>query len=58
MDTYDFHLLDSPDNGDETFVVLTFSGGGTRAAAFAYGVLAKMREIPIENNRKNLLDES
>lgn len=57
MDTYDFHLLDSPDNGDETFVVLTFSGGGTRAAAFAYGVLAKMREIPIENNRKNLLDE-
>lgn len=56
-DTYDFHLLDSPDNGDETFVVLTFSGGGTRAAAFAYGVLAKMLEIPIDNNRKNLLDE-
>jgi NTE family protein len=56
-DTYDFRLLDSTANSDETFIVLTFSGGGTRTAAFAYGVLAKMREVPIGNKGKKLLDE-
>jgi hypothetical protein len=26
-------------NSEETFIILTFSGGGTRAAALSYGVL-------------------
>jgi len=33
--------------GEETLVSLAFSGGGTRAAAFAYGVLAELAETPL-----------
>jgi hypothetical protein len=41
-------------------VILAFSGGGTRAAAFSYGVLEALRRIEIVTNsgRKiRLLDE-
>lgn len=31
----------------DTFVVLAFSGGGTRAAAFSYGVLEKLRDTEV-----------
>jgi len=31
----------------DTVVVLAFSGGGTRAAAFAYGVLEELRRTPV-----------
>jgi len=41
---------------DETFVALTFSGGGTRAAAFAYGALAALKATEISPGR-TLLDE-
>jgi len=48
-------------NGDQTFVCLTFSGGGTRAAALAYGVLLGLRDTPIapsdDSPRRTLLDE-
>jgi NTE family protein len=53
---YNFASLNSPENSDETFVVLTFSGGGTRAAALAYGVLTKLRDTHL-TERKTLLDE-
>ena len=56
-DTYNFSKINSPENSDETFVVLTFSGGGTRAAALAYGVLAKLQETKIDKSNKTLLDE-
>jgi NTE family protein len=56
-DTYDFGRFNSPENGDETFVALTFSGGGTRAAALAYGVLDKLQQTRIDKNNKSLLDE-
>ena len=38
---------------------MTFSGGGTRAAAFAYGVLAALRDIEVEfdGRPRRLVDE-
>lgn len=48
-----------PENSDDIFVVLAFSGGGTRAAALSYGVLEKLRDTPvmIEGKERRLLDE-
>ncbi len=47
------------ENTDSLMLLLTFSGGGTRAAAFSYGVLEKLRdtEIQWEGRRTRLLDE-
>jgi len=44
---------------DDITIVLTFSGGGTRAAAFSYGVLKELRNTPvyIHNKQRRLLDE-
>ena len=53
---YDNLVDQAGGNGEETFVVLTFSGGGTRAAAFAYGVMEELRDTDIGNGR-SLLDE-
>jgi NTE family protein len=53
---YDFKQFDNAENGDSTFVVLTFSGGGTRAAALAYGVLDKLRKTKMPGSNKRLLD--
>src|SRR5262247_2355900 len=35
------------DKADKLFVVLSFSGGGTRAGALAYGVLAQLEAVKI-----------
>lgn len=55
---YDFHNA-LPENSNEVFVVLAFSGGGTRAAALSYGVLEKLREtsVVIDGKPRRLLDE-
>ncbi|MGH8514601.1 MAG: patatin-like phospholipase family protein, partial [Gammaproteobacteria bacterium] len=56
---YRYELLEANGNDDELFVVLTFSGGGTRAAAFSYGVLEELRRttVTIDGERRNLLTE-
>jgi NTE family protein len=56
---YRFSTLPSPGNSDSLFIVLTFSGGGTRAAALAYGTLEHLSrtEIQWEGQQRRLLDE-
>jgi len=51
--------LVDPANDDELLLLLTFSGGGTRAAAFSYGVLEALRDIKIltRGRERRLLDE-
>jgi NTE family protein len=51
------HLLN---NDKSTLVILAFSGGGTRAAAFSYGVLEALRRIEVsapDGRTIRLLDE-
>src|SRR5210317_1626672 len=53
-------LIQKRQNNDPyTFFVLSFSGGGTRAAAFSYGVLEELRrtEVNISGHRRRLIDE-
>jgi len=41
---YRYQSLASDGNTDQLFVILAFSGGGTRAAAFSYGVMEGLNE--------------
>jgi NTE family protein len=53
------HLKAGPHNTDKLFICLAFSGGGTRAAALAYGVMEELRRtrIRVDGEEKSLLDE-
>ncbi len=57
-DRYEFKTR-LPHNAEDTFVVLAFSGGGTRAAAFSYGVLEALRDTPVrvDGRQGRLLDQ-
>jgi len=47
-------------NSDKLFVVVTFSGGGKRAAAFSYGVLEALKDVKVttpDGEVHPLLDE-
>lgn len=52
-------FMGQPGNSDETLIFLSFSGGGTRAAAFSYGVLEELRntEVTIHGQKRMLLHE-
>ncbi len=56
---YRFERLERGSNTDQLFVILVFSGGGTRAAALSYGVLEALRDTPIQwqGQAVSLLDE-
>ena len=53
---YNFETLPQGANGDRLFVCLAFSGGGTRAAALAYGVMEELTRVDL-GGRRSLLDE-
>lgn len=55
--SYDFNRFDQPSDADETFVVLTFSGGGTRAACLSYGVLKELKNTKLPGTNRTALDE-
>jgi NTE family protein len=42
---YRYSNLSADDNSDDLFVILAFSGGGTRAAAFSFGVMEALAEV-------------
>ncbi len=46
-------------NDPHTLFILAFSGGGTRAAAFSFGVLEELRriEVVVDGQRRRLIDE-
>jgi len=51
--------LASPERSGRILLALTFSGGGTRAAAFAYGTLLELADttVVLEGRERRLLDE-
>lgn len=50
-------LADDGGRADHTFVVLALSGGGTRAAALAYGVMQELSTAKLKGRGETLLDE-
>lgn len=56
---YRIRQLASPERSGELLLLLAFSGGGTRAAAFAYGALEELAQTWawVGGRRRRLLDE-
>ena len=57
---YRFETHQAQVENKDTLVILAFSGGGTRAAAFSYGVLEYLRRTEVvgpKGNRGRLLDQ-
>ena len=52
------NLTDTPANNTEkNFIIVAMSGGGTRAAALAYGVVEEMNGAQLDRSGHTLLDE-
>jgi len=48
--------IDDVTRGDDVLIGLSFSGGGTRAAAFSFGVLTEMNRMPLHGAAASMLD--
>lgn len=59
MQEYSIESYASSKEDNEIFLLLSFSGGGTRAAAMAYGVMLELREtnVKLGHGSTRLLDE-
>jgi NTE family protein len=56
---YRFETALGPTGPTDDLIILAFSGGGTRAAAFSYGVLEALRDVEIDrpkHGKRRLLD--
>jgi NTE family protein len=49
-------VREAPSSYDDTVIAVAFSGGGTRAAAFSYGVLQGFDETHVQARAASLLD--
>jgi NTE family protein len=58
-DPYSLRTWAHANNADDFIFILSFSGGGTRAAAMAYGVLEELRDTPVlvDGQQSRLLDQ-
>jgi NTE family protein len=56
---YRAKFMRAPGKSDSMLLFVTFSGGGTRAAALSYGVLEELKktDIVIDGKKRRLLDE-
>jgi len=56
---YRGRLSENEKKSDDIFLFLAFSGGGTRAAAFSYGLLESLRdtEVTLNGKKARLLDQ-
>lgn len=56
---YRFQPPAAPGNSESLFVILSFSGGGTRAAALSYGAMEELKRttIKVKGETRRLLDE-
>ena len=59
QDGYYMHNQERSDNSDEILLCLAFSGGGTRASAFSYGLLEALRDVTYHpgGQERRMLDE-
>ena len=59
VENYSLENESVSERSDELLLILTFSGGGTRAAGFSYGILETLAdtEIMIDGKRRRMVDE-
>ncbi len=56
---YSYREVSPLEKEDSTLIILAFSGGGTRAAAFSYGLLKGLNDVsyPQKDSSEDLLDQ-
>ena len=59
IENYSLEKESASERSEELLLILTFSGGGTRAAGFSYGILETLAdtEIMIGGKKRRLIDE-
>lgn len=57
---YRYSVIRAQPSGEKPFVVLAFSGGGTRAAAFSFGLMEELKEVEYtgkDGSKRRILDD-